>query len=39
MEKVTIDYEIKTDKKPDALQGYAKRLAEAQKEKETKEEQ
>ena len=38
MEKVTIDYEIKSNKKPDVLKEYAKRLAEAQKEKETKEE-
>lgn len=40
MEKVTIDYEIKSNKKPDVLQEYAKRLAEAKKEKaEKKEEQ
>lgn len=30
MEKITIDIEIKTDRKPDALQEYAKRIAEAQ---------
>lgn len=40
MEKVTIDYETKTERKPDALQEFAKRLAEAKKEKtEKKEEQ
>lgn len=40
MEKVIIDYEIKSNKKPDVLQEYAKRLAEAKKEKaEKKEEQ
>lgn len=40
MEKVTIDYETMINKKPDALQEYAKRLAEAKKEKaEKKEEQ
>lgn len=40
MEKVTIDYETKTERKPDALQEFAKKLAEAKKEKaEKKEEQ
>ena len=40
MEKVTIDYEPKTERKPDALQEFAKKLAEAKKEKaEKKEEQ
>ena len=40
MEKVTIDYEPKTERKLDALQEFAKRLAAAKKEKtEKKEEQ
>lgn len=37
MEKVTVEYEPKTERKPDALQEFAKRLAEAKTEK--KEEQ
>lgn len=37
MEKATIDYEIRTDRKPDVFQEYAKRIAEAQMAK-TKEE-
>lgn len=40
MEKVTVEYEPKAERKPDALQEFAKRLAEAKKEKaEKKEEQ
>ena len=40
MEKVTVEYEPKTERKLDALQEFAKRLAEAKKEKaEKKEEQ